>query len=98
MPRLAESDAVAGRPQVLALCEHVPPPVFGGCWPLPYVRRHAVKNLHWVRTCRRHRLRVTVVEGIDVLEHRGHWIVGARHNQVVPSLLVLIALSRARHT
>jgi hypothetical protein len=79
VPWLAECYLVARSACVLTLGKHIPIPVVAGCWSLPYMRRHSVKNLHGVSAYLCHRLRVTVVEGIDVLAHRRHRIVGARH-------------------
>ena len=46
-----------------------------GCWPLPDVRGHAVKNRPRDSESRRHRLHVTLVEGIDVLAYCRHRVV-----------------------
>ena len=70
MPCFAERDAVARSPEVLALCKHVCPPVFGSCRPLPDMGRHSVKDLHGISAGCCHPCRVTVVEGFDVFEHR----------------------------
>ena len=90
MPWFAEPNVVARDAEVLALRKRVRVLVLGGCWPLPYMRRHAVKDLHRISTCPCHRRFVTVVEAISVLAHRSHWIV--RHSR--SPLSVLLASSK----
>src|SRR5437879_2188606 len=59
---------------LLRFNRHIPEPILTGCWSLPCVRRHSVKNRARDSESRRHRLSVTFVKGIDVLAYCRHRI------------------------
>src|SRR5262245_36868941 len=56
----------------LTFNQNVSIPIPSGCWPMPHVWYHAVKNEGRDSENRHHRLRVTLVEGIDALVHCCH--------------------------
>jgi hypothetical protein len=83
MPWFAEPNVVARDAEVLALRKRVRVLVLGGCWPLPYMRRHAVKDLHRISTCRCHRRFVTL------LKPSAYWRTAATGSFDTASLLSL---------
>jgi len=47
---------------VFALDQNIPIPILGRARSMPYVRRHSVKNGHWVRAHRAHRHHISLLK------------------------------------
>src|SRR5262245_51736600 len=65
----------------LTFNQHVSIPVLSGCRPMPNMRSHTVKDRARDSENGRHRLRVTLVEGSDVLVYCRHWLCRTRHTR-----------------
>src|ERR1700730_2964656 len=58
----------------LAFNQHISVPILRRCSPLPDVLGHPVKDRSRGSESRRHRRRITLVEGVDVVAHCCHRI------------------------
>ena len=74
MQRLSQSDLIVLGSQVLTFDEYISVPVLSCRRPMPHVRRHSVKNGHWVRTHRSHCLHIGFIESLNVPMYRLYWV------------------------
>jgi hypothetical protein len=77
---------------LLTFDQNVSIPILCGCWPMLHMWCHAVKNEGRDSENRRHHLRVTFVEAVDVLVHGFHRIIRLHFRRLYAGARILATL------